>query len=363
MRIDKEINKKINELYNSPTFRMSLCGKELFHSNFWAWLLEYGEKNRFEGKNPFAKMFFGYKGSLLRVEREKEHRDISAYFKNDKGVEKVFVIENKLKSVAKIDQLKGYEDKLGKKFKVGILTGITDDLNLKGTRWRFISYKEIGNKLKKAIKNIPEEDKKLIERYANDILKLSEIFDSMLKNNTDLPTSENENCKALDKIKFADVYIKKQYDAFKNNIENDNKYSDLCSRAESLGLMLCVNTGFSNKNGTIDIALVSNSEMRIGIQIQGDKYRRFAESPEKNRFQSVYEKYCGIWFQDYNNEKFIFNRTTSMKKKYGCFNPKSFVHQYYNLDKNELNFECLKEYIFKDIEYLIEKIKNKESDI
>lgn len=43
-------NNKIDSIKNNPLFVMSLHSKELFHSNFWAWL--------FERNHEYVKIFF-----------------------------------------------------------------------------------------------------------------------------------------------------------------------------------------------------------------------------------------------------------------------------------------------------------------
>ena len=43
------IEEQLQRLNRSPLFAISLSGKELSHSNFWAWLLEQAV----EGKHPF----------------------------------------------------------------------------------------------------------------------------------------------------------------------------------------------------------------------------------------------------------------------------------------------------------------------
>ena len=47
------IEEQLQRLNRSPLFAISLSGKELSHSNFWAWLLE----QEVEGKNPFIEVF------------------------------------------------------------------------------------------------------------------------------------------------------------------------------------------------------------------------------------------------------------------------------------------------------------------
>ena len=90
------IEQSLDKLKQSPLFAISLSSKELFHSNFWAWLIEY---------NPeYAKVFFDDivvdSNENLKVCREEKNRDITIHYQN-----KEYVIENKLKSMPYINQL------------------------------------------------------------------------------------------------------------------------------------------------------------------------------------------------------------------------------------------------------------------
>ena len=57
--MDKELSTIIKELKQNPLFAMSLGNKELFHSNFWAWIMEIeSETDRYREKNSFIYFFF-----------------------------------------------------------------------------------------------------------------------------------------------------------------------------------------------------------------------------------------------------------------------------------------------------------------
>ena len=70
------IEEQLQRLNRSPLFAISLSGKELSHSNFWAWLLE----QKVEGNHQFIEVFipnFYQKGcTFVSVEREKKHVDL-----------------------------------------------------------------------------------------------------------------------------------------------------------------------------------------------------------------------------------------------------------------------------------------------
>ena len=120
-------NESINYLEKSPIFASSLGSKELFHSNIWAYLIEQNTR--------YLNVFF--KGLDIEndpdvkkeVYREKLNMDVIVEVESD-----VFVIENKIKSLPREDQLKDYAATIdtSKEFSVSgrklfCLTGIPKD--------------------------------------------------------------------------------------------------------------------------------------------------------------------------------------------------------------------------------------------
>ena len=110
------IDKQVEELKNNPIFSMSLSSKELFHSNFWAWLFAHNEHGR-----EYLEIFFKhFPDSDFKVEREQGKRDITIWCE-----EKAYIIENKVKSLPDIEKLEKYKEKVGKNiFKKSLIYGI-----------------------------------------------------------------------------------------------------------------------------------------------------------------------------------------------------------------------------------------------
>ena len=104
----------ISKLKNSPVFSMSLGSKELFHSNFWAYLMEQEE-----GKE-FIRFFFNDIdiNSELKIKREDKKRDLVVYSDG-----KEYVIENKIKSYPRREQLEKYSRETN--VERGVITGIS----------------------------------------------------------------------------------------------------------------------------------------------------------------------------------------------------------------------------------------------
>jgi hypothetical protein len=93
----------VHSLRASPLFNLSLASKELFHSNFLAWLCE---------KYPnlagplFARFTKAPSASCdpLKVHREQRNIDLTIEFPNGE----LLIVENKVKSIASLEQLRKY---------------------------------------------------------------------------------------------------------------------------------------------------------------------------------------------------------------------------------------------------------------
>ena len=128
--IKEEISGKIEDLQKSPIYAMSLCSKELFHSNFWAWLME----QKADFGSTFVNFFFPDVNTTdYVVTRENLHRDITITFSVD-GKSLDYVIENKLKSVPTKKQLETYD------CEKGVLTGLSKPTFDMPEKWHFVSY-------------------------------------------------------------------------------------------------------------------------------------------------------------------------------------------------------------------------------
>lgn len=98
--INGKIRKAIKELKKSPVYHMSLHSKELFHSNFWAFLIsEKPEIIEFFFEGVFKD---NYKD--ISIKREYKHIDLMVETKDKKE----YIIENKLKFIPNAKQLKRY---------------------------------------------------------------------------------------------------------------------------------------------------------------------------------------------------------------------------------------------------------------
>lgn len=97
----------IEELKKSPLFNLSLSSKELFHSNFLAWIFEKDKRNVSEF---VCKVLSVEVSGEPEVCRELHNFDIVLKFEGDFWV----VIENKIKSLPDENQIEKYQNKLKK---------------------------------------------------------------------------------------------------------------------------------------------------------------------------------------------------------------------------------------------------------
>ena len=134
-------------LKSSPLYNLSMANKELFHSNFLAWL---GARYPSVFENVFRKLL-GNKWpddlGEFTIEREYKHYDISVMGNNRPNIPRI-LIENKVKSIPTQEQLERYktEEKDNCQF---ILLTVTQNLhdNEEVEGWKTITYKELSDQL------------------------------------------------------------------------------------------------------------------------------------------------------------------------------------------------------------------------
>jgi hypothetical protein len=166
-------------------FNFSLASKELFHSNFLAWLCEL-----YPGLvGPiFARFTVGSCPSCdqLKVLRERRNFDLTIEFPNGESL----IVENKVKSIPSEEQLKEYSDKVADKEKERtgfLLLSLTrpsffssgdGPFQVNGTAWHFLSYKELARQLepsKRRIAALHGYHGELVEDYLGFVRHLDAI--------------------------------------------------------------------------------------------------------------------------------------------------------------------------------------------
>ncbi len=204
MNSQDEFQKLINELDKSPIFIMSLDSKELFHSNFWAYLMRHKDyklfvyslfrKEQLESSEP------------IEIKREFKNRDIVILY-NDKE----FVIENKIKSYPDQEQLRRYGEDTN--MVRGIVTGIKKPPFELPEKWDFVSYSEIASILRYVI----TEDKYLksiVLDYCNVLDSINTLMDLSLEETEGRLSYWTPSIGLLGNVRLMDVFRKLKADDF-----------------------------------------------------------------------------------------------------------------------------------------------------
>lgn len=358
----------VNEMKDNPVFAMSLHSKELFHSNFWAWLFEHNIE--------YARIFFPDIDRVELVTREEGHRDITIW--NGKYLARInyhykdaYVIENKFKSIPNLEQIKEYESKLGSSFRKGVITGIIKpDFIDNETNWSFLSYLEICDAIEKVVNTVKETGfvKTLILEYVSMFRKLSAYIKAVYEEcNNKWITAVNLDY--LVEMRMDDVV--KKYKATELELFLKNKLSILPETIGNYKKVIC--SDYSHGSSIVDIRYVVDEKMKkkadlsvIGVQIQGNNYRlciqkeiQLSTEKQKEFFNEYLSK---KWFELYNpDDCVIFGHETDLKDDFRKFGGEgkrvnyTFLYQYWII-KDE-TYDTLADCIVKDMSSAIELIK------
>ena len=373
------MNSDISKLKESPIFALTLGGKELSHSNFWAWLI--GLKNN-KKQNPFVEVFFPefYKNGYQfeNCFREKKNRDITILYKDKSGDGKCFVIENKIKSIPNTEQLLKYSKPIekGYQFSKGLLTGIDNTMSELPDKWEFMSYEAIAKCIIDTNTKNKTQYSSMIEAYAKDVLSISNIIKNEVSKYQDqYKVDVDEDIK---EIRLADICKKHMAEVFKQEIELaiDNSKDDLkCDwgiphvYTHFYNSKSIISTIYQMPKEEIDEPINTddskNEAFRIGIQIEGKEFRIYGGLSNQGRklnyndVDSLWVKMKDIgWLEEYPKEgekgKTVRGKDSSMrggnKNKERLSNCCSYIkddyahlYQYWDIKDNTLFSELIEE--------------------
>lgn len=362
-----DIDKRIEDLEKSPIYAMSLGSKELFHSNFWAWLMKTDSK--------FISIFFEGITEYKAIKREEKNRDITIHTNDG-----IYIIENKIKSLPYVEQLAKYQIAAGKNFKGGVIAALKEpnfdcdaeynvtvnknkhnvkvvknknknkySFVIDGTRsdkvWRFLSYTDIVSDIENIVSDIEKNNRNfddsktyIIGEYVRVTRGINDIITQKIDESKDVFSLE---CPELHDLK--DIYKKYKMSHFneylrgylKKNLEN---YS---------GLQIVQDY---SHDANLSIFYEGEQEpgirKRVGIQIEGKQYRRYAEFLGGNK-RIEFEKYKEQnWFVNIENGYLNYGqgieRKTGMRRDRCQYNGGIFVYQYWKLDDETTKYETTK---------------------
>ncbi|MEI8389578.1 MAG: PD-(D/E)XK nuclease family protein [bacterium] len=371
--MQNELKIILNQLKENPIFRMSLCSKELFHSNFWAWMLEQYPDSIKCFVQDYKKDNYG---EFEKVYREKQSFDL--VIETDK---KFIVIENKFKSMPIKGQLNKYSKKDGNidkfinerssdKKEVKLLISYIEpyfDVNEIG--WEYITYERLSEKLNDFFKDVHDKNpyiknylemlnsfiqiKKLFALEKNPNYKdFFEIFNND-KNLQDLLSDMNFES-TLKRIYMSEVYkyirknIKEKLPDIRFYIRDD--IDEKNNEFLKFNNCMILNLDYSGltKNVFIDF-FVYQEKMAIGFTISASHYRITLGSYSKEKDLSKIVKNL---IEDEKFEFFNDKNITPKNKKYYSFG-ENWKYQILQEIESERKISELSSLLICDLEKLL----------
>lgn len=300
MAIEASMNQDTNieQLEKNPMFQLSLTSKELFHSNFLYWLSLY-DKNKFKNlieELAGDKIHWPENPNNWIVLREHKNLDlcIIEYDSEEKEKKKVlknylFVLENKVKSIATKKQLDGYYKKVddtNKEHKccfclLSLSVGFLEREEIeKDRKWTIRSYSNLAEALERHYlkDDASSGGQYIIEQYRQSIVLLDEIVKPNMDSMTWVDTAIN---KKLSKFRI-DNFIKKVI-GNKLAVEIADKLSEQGGKVEfnvSDSDMwnpksIFLTAGYTRNGILIHLSkFLSKDDVLIRLEIEGHVYKR-----------------------------------------------------------------------------------------
>lgn len=316
----------VEKLEKSPVFTMSLGSKELFHSNFLAFLMNHKDY-RFLLYSLFPEI---EPSETVRIEREYKNRDIVIICKG-----KEFVIENKIKSYPDLEQLKKYGEY--PYMSLGIVTGINKPPFELPEKWRYVSYATISSILRDVITD-DKYLKSIVSDYCDVLDSINCLMSLSLKETEGKLSYWTQTIGMLGQIRLMDVFRKLKADDFAIECKDiEKKISELAKSHK--GWQFYISRSFHNGKATLSFELLKYVgkvyQGQIGVQIEDNQFRLFIGVAEgkKQSVDSIFS--IGInngWFDktfDKKNNRNIFTHSTSMSKN-PCSYSGRWVYQYFD---------------------------------
>lgn len=386
-------------LSSSPLFNLSLSSKELFHSNFLAWLAQHYPDFFVEiCKELGCKADW----SKAKWNVKREYMNFDLCITSDKKI--VMVLENKVKSIPTKAQLDEYVEKLKKEKKqdvknidlilLSLSISFPDKQAIEDEKkWQIRNYKDLCTATRKQMQLINNQyHKALIEDYFSFVATLHECSESWKVKDSSpflLPNDNDSNRKELRKLRIADLQDKIWYsqllEKLNSRLEGNNQWDvqsgmDIKKIAKDNSACLTkifTNFGFTHGQGLLEAKIKVTQDYVLLIQIQGNKYCRAIEwikedQGDHNKFWEMtkdimnkkgfsffqFKKNDPINFPSIcNNEKTIKattrNGETQNFNKYGV----KFLYQY-KVIKEDATVSAVLDAIMKDLVSIKEAFKN-----
>ena len=348
------IAESIKKLKGSPLFYLFLSSRELFHSNFWFWL---STLNKIEASRLFSeksvsdeinfKREHNQSNDIPNQERVKSKVDLLLYEveelleknKLKKEIRPSVVIENKVKDFPTAGQLERIRLSFGEKsdnidYVLATLFWRNDFKEHVASGWNVKTYREIAEGIDSGKFTNNNYYRELINDYKTFTLNLSELAEQLpIGAVYDFFYPVCEYSEVLNSINLWEVYQK-------------FRASHMLMQFSKLENLQNVSTLYSinNQKATIDFRpLPQLNSYGVGIQIEGNQYRKFVEGKNAGAFASNLIN-NGLFLDPPNGK---YNRGASYLN-YGA----AFKYQYEKIEE-ALPFADLFKKIEKDVEFIL----------
>jgi len=305
---------RLRRLGESPVFHFSLGSKELFHSNFLAWICEQPEWSSLT--SSFFGRFVpeGYSFDPHRrdsVLREKQNIDVWLTYRSvspEATVQEWHVwIENKVKSLPRRDQLEDYAAKKPENATCVLLS--LSEMRDVPAMWETLSFEEIQELVERcAHATVNAYHQQILLDYANLLSALIELEQQASIHNAeffDFCDRSSPVFQALNELRLDDFYLKKKYAGMAHQVwqaAQESGFTMAPARSkiewELSAPTVFVNSGMTRATGYLDIKYVIRPQLSIGIQIQGEQYRMVVEDNTGRHTAEIANALleAGLWF-------------------------------------------------------------------
>jgi len=303
----------IDGLKQSPLFQLSLASKELFHSNFLAWLcVTYPD----HAGRLFA-AFLNYTPPTcqgLRAQREWHNIDLLLNYPGGG----VLVIENKVKSLPVRDQLDEYAAAVPDKEKTSfLLLSLSRPAFLPlneatiqvsdGMVWQYLSYRDLADKLLEVLPHIAAIDSyhgRLLDDYIHFITHLDVLGERFVVDWDDEQgdffdvRSEVHRLKDIrvhdlvDKIRYAQLE-RRVGDVLRDEGFPAVLHEKLCDGHEGPAGSILLGTDMTRGVGLFNLEYIVMDKHRLGnpvilgIQVQGNQFRLVVELTGEHKDRAI----------------------------------------------------------------------------
>jgi len=308
----KNISQKIVDLQSSTLFYLSLGSKELFHSNFLAWISHKYPKQIGALFTPYLTDNTG-DTSILDAKRELKNVDVYLYFANGQEL----IIENKVRSLPYVEQLEKYAKENPSAQNRLLLTlarphfAQGQQAQLPESLWHVLTYTEYAQKLKKLVTKIHDPyDSSILSDYISFITNLDALFQNAIVNDTDHFTFWSQEAdpvlKNLGDMRMSDVYLKLKYQQLALKVHESLKQSFpnhpvlFMDNGTRVPGSIHVRHGMMNTQGLMEAFYVIKKGLYLNVQLQQRSYRLMTQGYDG--YGTATKKYAeelltkGLWF-------------------------------------------------------------------